>query len=619
LEIYYAAIALGIGLILLAAALFFGLRSRKHIAKAVKHALKRIAGVDEQYLDMMKLPVMVLGENYEVAWYNDVLKQAFGLEQDFYGQASDKFLCGQSVVKIITSAGTNVKYKGRQYTVYGNAVKGGAVLYFIDDTEYKKAEEEYRFSLPTVAMIVLDNREDFISDNEDESLQIFGMVEAALQSWAAEYHALYKRITGSRYMVVFQERDVYNLVDTKFKILDKIREIKFNGRAATISVGVGRGCPDIAESEQNARRALDMALGRGGDQVAVVENEKYVFFGGVERAVEKRSRVKTRVIAETLQKAIEQSDRVILMGHKFSDFDCLGACIGLYGAVNKTFHKPCGIIADPERSLARPLIEKYSLECGKGVFVNESAVFPEITPRTLLIIVDTHSPGFLESENVYKKCKNIVVIDHHRKVVNYIKNALVFYHEPYCSSASEMVTELLSYIADKTVEKPEADALLCGIMLDTKNFVIKTGVRTFEAATYLKQKGADTVDAKALFADDMETYKQKFRLASVAENYNGCAITVCETPMKNARVIAAQTADSLLSLAGINASFVVFVTEDKMVNISARSYGKMNVQVLMEALGGGGHQSMAAAQFTDLNPMQAKEKLLEVIAGSLVK
>lgn len=597
----------------LAIVLFTSLRFKRYIQSIVKSTIKGITGTDEGYLENFKLPIMVVGKNDEVVWYNKYFTKAVANGREVVGENALQYLSNITPEVIAGNEGTDIVCGAKRLTAYGNTTKNSTVIYYIDDTYYKQIAEEHQLAHPNVALVVLDNREDFISDNEEESGQIILQVENTLQRWAQENNSLYKKITGNRYMILFEERVIQQLIDSKFKILDRIRAVKFNERAATVSIGVGRGAENIRESELAARKALDMALGRGGDQVAVVRNGSYQFFGGVERAVEKRSKVKTRVIAETLQKAILDSDKVLIMGHSFSDFDCIGAAIGLYSAISKTFKKHVHIVADTEKTMAKTLMNQYMEEAGRGVFISEDAIINGISSKTLLIIVDTHSPHFLESEKIYQKCSNIVVIDHHRKMVDYIDNAIVFYHEPSASSTCEMCAELVSYIGDSTLSKTEAEALLAGIMLDTKNFVVKTGVRTFESATYLRQKGADTIAVKSLFADNIDTYREKYKLAANAELFRGCAIAVCEQPVANARVVAAQAADDLLAIEGVAGSFVIFPIEGGRINISARSYSKINVQVIMEQLGGGGHQTMAAAQMSGKTVRQAKEELKRTI------
>lgn len=606
-------IELSVSIVSFALVIAVSLKFRKYIDSVVKSSVKNIDGLNESYLERFKMPVVVIGEHEEIVWYNARFRRKFGGGRNVTGESISEFINSTSIGMIIDGDGTNITCGERKYTAYANAAGNGTIIYFIDNTYYKNIEKEYRETHTNAALIVIDNREDFINDSEEENAHVVLNVENILQRWAATHNALYKRLAGNRYMIVFEEREIEKLISSKFKILDEVRSITLGDRTATVSIGIGRNAENLRESEIMARKALEMALGRGGDQVAIMQGDNYEFFGGVAQCVEKRSKVRTRVISTTLAKVIIDSEKVLVMGHKYSDLDCIGAGIGIFSMVTKTFGKHSHIVVDKDKTMAKLLIDKYSSENGKDVFISPEDALKEATPKTLLIIVDTHSPAFLESEQLYEKCTNVVVIDHHRKMVNYISNSIVFYHEPSSSSTSEMCSELVSYIGDKTLSKSDAEAMLAGIMLDTKSFVVKTGVRTFEAAAYLRQKGADTVAVKQLFADDLNTYKEKYKLVSSAELYNGCAIATVDYYLKDARLISAQAADELLSIEGVNSSFVIFKGEKNAMNISARSFGKLNVQVVMEKLGGGGHQTMAAVQFDEITVEQAKEKLIWAI------
>ena len=355
-----------------------------------------------------------------------------------------------------------------------------------------------------------------------------------------------------------------------------------------------------------------MALGRGGDQVAVKKNESYQFFGGISKGIEKRDKVRTRVIAATLTNHVNNSSNVIIMGHRFSDLDSVGACIGMWSAMVKGLHRNAYICIDKQKTLAKSLVTSFEKAGFSSIFKTESEAYDLIDEHTLLIIVDTHSPNFVESKAVYEKCKRVVVIDHHRMMVNHIDNAVVFFHEPYASSACEMTTELVQYLGDCSISRLESEAMLSGIMLDTKNFVLRTGVRTFEAAAFLRSRGADTVEVKRLFSNSIDTYKVKYKLVSEAEIFNYCAIASADSNIPDIRIASAQAADELLGIENVKASFVMYKT-GKTVNISARSLGDLNVQIIMEALGGGGHQTMAACQLEGVSMDEAREKLLSII------
>lgn len=594
---------------------FFNLKRFHHYtARVVKSAVSNIKGVNVQYLEKFSIPVVVAGSQGDVIWYNSKFKTRLCSGREPTGDFISQYIPGTTVDDILDTEGADVAYGDKRYTVLACSVIDGVILYFIDDTYYKNTALEYAESRPAVAMVVFDNREEFERDNDDEqNAHIVVTVENALQKWAAKYNALFKKVSGSRYMVLFEERDVRQLVEEKFKILQEIKGLKFaNNKEATISIGVGRGASSFKESELWARKALEMALGRGGDQVAVKTKEAFRFFGGTSKGYEKLDKVRTRVIASSLSEQIKASSHVLLMGHKNSDLDSVGAAIGLWSAITKALHKPAHVVVRQEQSLAKALIDNF-LNAGYGnIFMEPGEAVHTITDKTLLIVVDTHSPSFLESTDIYQKCRQVVVIDHHRMMVNHITNSIVFFHEPYASSTAEMATELVQYMGDNVLTRLEAEALLSGIMLDTKNFVLKTGVRTFEAAAYLRQRGADTVEVKRLFSNSIDSYKAKYQLVSNAEIYHQCAIACADTVPSNVRVTAAQAADELLGLQDVRASFVVYPA-DGNINISARSLGDINVQLVMEQLGGGGHQTMAGAQIEHESVEHVKSQLMEII------
>ena len=377
---------------------------------------------------------------------------------------------------------------------------------------------------------------------------------------------------------------------------------------------MGQNADSLAESETIARQCLDMALGRGGDQAVLKSENGYRFFGGVSKGVEKRSRAKTRIIANALQDLIENSGKVFIMGHRFGDLDSVGAACGLAGALN-LLHKEVFIAVDRTKNLALNLIEYVDEQTKHSLFITPGEAESLITSDDLLIIVDTHNKLYVESRALYEKSKSTVVIDHHRKTVNFIDDAVIFHHEPYASSASEMVTEIIQYFKfenDEKIDSCYAEALLSGIMLDTKNFVMRTGVRTFEAAAYLKKIGADTVAVKLLFSNSIDAYKRKAQIVASARVHGECAIAVADFKSDDIRVVAPQAADELLGISGVGASFVIYKT-GSTVNISGRSLGAINVQVIMEQLGGGGHQTMAAAQIENTNVQDAVKALTAVI------
>ncbi len=603
-----------IALVSIVAALIIYLFFSKYVRVTVRGAVAGTRGLDKKYLERFGFPVAVVGSDNEILWYNSAFDRVLCKSIDMYGMPVSSIIKGRSVEELCGSDGGDIELEDRKFTVYANPIEQGFVLYFFDDTYYKDTEKEFKDTRQSVALVVLDNREALEDvDDEDETVRIAMQVESLLQKWAAEYNALYRKWGSSRYMIIFEERELKKLIENKFEILSKVREIRLGDVGATVSIGIGRGESSLRRSQLSAKRALDMALGRGGDQVAIINNGDFEFFGGKTAGVERQSKVRVRVIAKSLIEAIEDSDKVIVMGHKFSDLDCMGSAIGLYGAITTTMNRKVQIAVDYETSMAKNLIDAYKTQCGEDVFVSPEVAMADVTPRTLLVVVDTQSVNRLESKELYEAVDRVIVIDHHRMSVDHLENTLVFYHEPSASSAAEMCVEIIDSFPDVNLKKPEAEALLSGIILDTKNFVVNSGSRTFEAAAYLKKRGADTVSVRQLFSDSIEIYRNKYKLVSTARIYKKCAIVIAEEDMSDIRLIASKAADELLGLKGVNASFVVFRADESTINISARSYGKRNVQIIMEKLGGGGHHAMAAAQMKDVSFETAVRQLVEAI------
>ncbi len=593
-----------------------------YVGGAVKSAKKALGGLDYQALQDFTMAVAVVGEAGDIVWTNREFIVSVSGNRECQGENILRFLYPKTVPQILEDGGTDIAVDDRQFTVYGARTGESVVLYFVDDTYYKEINKEYALTRPVVLLICFDNREELARESTGaEDARVGSEVQAKLDAWAVNMNGFLKRLNGERYLVLTDEEHIQGMMDSRFPILDEIRNIKNeNNQSATISVGVGRGASSLKEGELWARRALDMALGRGGDQVAVKQkNDTYEFFGGLSKGVEKRDKVRTRVIAATLSDHVRASDVVFVMGHKFSDLDSMGAAVGLWSAINKVMNKKAYIVVNRAQTLAGQVVASMEEKAGgQQVFLSPQEALSMVGPHALLIVVDTHTPDFIESPELLNAVSRVVVIDHHRMMVHHIENALIFYHEPYASSASEMVAELVQYIGENCLDRTEAEALLSGIMLDTKNFVLRTGVRTFEAAAYLRRRGADTVRVKRMFSDSIDAYKEKYRIVSSAEVVNQCAIASTEQDSANIRVTAAQAADELLSIKGVAASFVLFPTGNT-VNISARSLGDINVQLIMETLGGGGHFTMAGAQLADVTVKRARELLSDAIRGFMEK
>ncbi len=606
-------VEIAITMISLACVLLMMLKFRHYVRNVVTDAIDGLENVSEDYLESVKIPCALVGEHGEILLYNALFKDLFFRHEDAVNDNIASYLKDESVESMCMSEkGVDCSFADKKVTVYARKVDNGYMLLVVDNTYYKNIEKEYYNTQKSVALAVFDNIDDFMSDSEEEGTQAMITLENLLSRWSSKHDCLYRKLSDGKYLIIFDEKVLTTQIEKRFRILDKVRQIKIGERFVTVSIGIGRNCKTMKESHADAKKALDMALGRGGDQVAVLNLGEYEFFGGVAKGVEKTSKVRVRVISQAIKDAIMQSDKVLIMGHKTSDLDCIGSAAGVYSTVTNEFSKRAYVVCDVEKSMAKNMIEQLQKQ-NADMFINVDRALSIISDKTLLIIVDTHSPDFIESPKVYSTCKKVIVIDHHRKMVNFISNTDVFFHEPSASSTSEMVTELIGYLGDDKLSKVEAEALLSGIMLDTKNFVINTGVRTFEAAARLRKKGADTVAVRNMFSSSIDTYKDRYKLVSQAQVINNCAVCVIDTVVKNSRLLSAQTADELLTIKDVYASFVISLIDSKTVNISARSYGKINVQLLMEKLGGGGHQNMAAVQLSDVSVEQAKEKLIAII------
>jgi c-di-AMP phosphodiesterase-like protein len=587
-----------------------------YVTVAAKSARTILSGDRYRALQEFSLPVAVVGNAGDIIWVNHAFWNLVSGRRECRGENIVKYIYPNTVQQILDSEGTDVAGGQRRFVVYGVRAEPCSILYFVENTRFRAVEKELQESRPVTVLAYFDNHEELArSTTNSESARMSSEVEDILIQWAQGMGGFLKKLNDGRFFILTDECHIRQAVEKRFPVLDKVRAVHSGERLnATVSLGVARGAGTLQEADVWARKALDMALGRGGDQVAVKQaDDTYEFFGGLSKGVERRDKVRTRVFAATLSDDMKQSDRVFIMGHKYSDLDCIGSAAGMWNAAAKTLKRPAHIVVDREKSLAGSLISiLQNAYPDERIFISPQEAMMMVTPKTMLIVVDTHSPDFVESVDLLNAASRVVVIDHHRMMVKHIENALVFYHEPFASSASEMVTELVQYIGDKMLTSTEAEALLAGIMLDTKNFVLKTGVRTFEAAAYLRRKGADTVNVKRLFSDSIDAYKSKYRIVSNARLFGSFAVASADSEFPDIRISAAQAADELLSIRGVNASFVLFPAGG-VVNISARSLGDVNVQLIMEALGGGGHLTMAGAQLSGVTVEEATKQLIAAI------
>ena len=572
-------------------------------------------------------PLVIINKKNIIVWYNKNFHKFFKHHSELFGQNLDELL--HTNINSLRKSHHNtidVKLDNKIYKIftvaYGDYKTDLSMICFEDITELQNITKLYEQSKPVVMSVSIDNFEDiFQNSKESDKAHIQAIVEQLLEEYLSKSDCIISRISHDKYTIVIKQQYVLKMMENKFDILDKAREIVTADKTnLTLSIGIGLDYNSLAESEQSAKQALDMALGRGGDQCAVKTSDGgFQFFGGVSKGIEKHSKIKSRIIATAIQELVSNYDNVYVMGHRFGDLDSIGSAVGLADAFSQ-MGKHAYVVTDFERTLAKPLIDYVTHQAQENIFISVSDALSMFkNNNSCLVIVDTHNKDIIESKDLYEVADQIIVVDHHRKSVNFIDNAVIFHHEPFASSASEMVTELIQYFKIPNKISPyTADALLSGIMLDTKNFVMKTGVRTFEAAAFLKKNGADTIAVKTLFSNSINSYKARANIVASAEIYRCCAIAEITETVENIMIVAPQSADELLNITGVDASFVIFKTVD-CIQISARSFGKMNVQIVMEKLGGGGHQTMSATQIRDKSMKEVYLMLISAIDSVLPK
>lgn len=582
------------------------------------HIDEEIEQLERVSLYDLPLSVVIIDDNNKIVWFNNEFSKSFE-EEAVYGSSID-VITKLSLEKLLTADGYEIKYKNCYYKVYATVPKEDDakeiyIIYFRNITQLRTLEIEKRMSQPVVMVFIIDSYDELFSGSaESETANITVHIDKLLEDFISGTWGILRKYGKERFWAVVEERHVKTMIEEKMKILDQVREIQVNDRMnVTLSIGIGRTGKTLLESEEFARQALDMALGRGGDQAAIKTENGFEFYGGVSKGIERHTKVKTRIIANSLIEAIEASDDVYIMGHRNSDLDSVGSSVGLASAIRR-LGKTAFAVIDKNTTLSLKLYERVNEKEKSGLFISPAQAKEQFGENSLLIVVDTHNPKIVDEPALLEAARKIVVIDHHRKMVNFIDNATIFHHEPYASSASEMVTELLQYFGDAgKIPSVHAEALLAGITLDTKNFTLRTGVRTFEAAAFLRKLGADTVNVKSLFTNSIQCYKQKTELVSSANIYKNCAIASAEKILDDMRIVAPQAADELLGVSGVDASFVLFRIGSDEISVSCRSLGAINVQLIAEELGGGGHQTMAGAQFTGIDMDEALERLKKAI------
>ena len=512
---------------------------------------------------------------------------------------------------------------GRKYQVHGNLIRSEkseesnaflGITYWVDITEYEDIRQEYEESRLVPGIVVIDNLDELYKNLPERARNdLRDEVEDKLHQWCERFHGILRRYDRDRYLVMLEKRNMDLLRDEKFKITDEIHAVESpNGVAASLSFGFGEDAANLGEGLQFADMALELALSRGGDQAVVKNRLSFEFFGGRGLEVEKRTKVKSRVMANTLAQLMRDSSKVYVMGHRFADLDSLGASVGVC-AMARACGVRANIIMDLEHNAAKALLARLREDRDyKDAFLSVEDAMLSADGRTLLVVVDTNRPEQVEDADLLAACNRVAVIDHHRVAATYIQNAALGFIEPYASSACELMTEILQELTDQSqITRCEAEAMLAGIVLDTKSFSLRTGERTFDAAAWLRRAGADTAAVKKLFQSDLEDTIARYKILQNFTLYKNVAIAAPAEPQK--RVVAAQAADELLSISGVEASVVIVPDGKGKIFASARSIGDLNVQILMEKLGGGGNRSAAAVQFSGIGSDEAEKRVRAAI------
>ena len=574
------------------------------------------------------LPTLVFRpDTGEIIWSNESFLQLAGVREHLFEMRLSEAVPNFQVQWLLSGkqeSPERVELNNHRFRVYGSLVRSRnrtgvqslvATTYWVETTEADHLREVYEASRPVAAILMLDNYEDLMKACEDtQRSAVLAQIDEKLQTWANAGQGILLKTDRNHYLFLFEEQYFQHFVDEKFSILDTVRAIRVAENIhPTLSIGIGKDSPSIPELYKNAKLSLEMALSRGGDQAVVRNQVDFAFYGGRTKATEKRTKVKSRVMANAFRELIADAGEVYTMGHSFADMDAVGAAAGICCAARKR-GKQARIVIDREHTAAETLIARLdALPEYSGVFLTPAEAFLQMRADTLLVVVDTNRPDMVENPQLLESCNRVAVIDHHRRAATYIENAAFNFHEPYASSASELVTELLQYLVEPTdLLREEAGALLAGIVLDTKHFTQRTGGRTFEAAAFLRRSGADTAEVQRLFQGDLKDMVTKYDIIRRAEMYrSNIAVSVVEEPGVD-RVAAAQAADDLLTLKGVQASFVIYAAEGAVL-MSARSLGEINVQVILEALGGGGNSTTAGARIEDTDPESVRQQLIGVL------
>ena len=591
--------------------------------------------VQKKLLNEFEIPYALLDYNSKILWMNESFSRITEKDKGYHKSIATIFpsITRELLDREEHNDHIKVEWKNRVYRASvgkihfdGEESEGNLIetdnkeqflttLYLFDETELYESIQEIRDQQLVAMLIYIDNYEEALESVEEVKRSLLvALVDRKVSKYFSDRDSIIKKIEKDKYFVAFKQKYLEALIENKFSILEDVKTVKVgNEMAVTLSIGVGISGNSYTQKYEYARMAIDLALGRGGDQVVVKEGEKISYFGGKSRQVEKMTRVKARVKAHALREIIESREEVFIMGHSISDMDAFGASIGIYCAA-QVLGKKAHIVLDEVTSSLRPMKECFSEEKGypADMFLRSERALELADYRSVVVVVDTNRPNYTECPELLTKTKTIVVFDHHRQSSEVIENAVLSYIETYASSTCEMVAEVLQYFNENIHLKPnEADSIYAGILIDTNNFMTKTGVRTFEAAAYLRRCGAEVTRVRKLLRDDMAAYKARAEAVRHAEVYRGAfAISICpaDRDVESPTIAGAQAANELLNIVGIKASFVLTEYNEK-IYISSRSIDEINVQLIMERLGGGGHLNVAGAQMKDCSVMEAKRRI----------
>ena len=602
------------------------LSRKKHSEQLYSYLQSITLYLDEaskESLTRFPMPVTLLSSKGDIIWYNDLFHEMLSDNKipEIFGRNFDIIAPQITIGQDSISQKHDITFLGRHYSIFVMRQGGGSkddfyCVYWIDITDTRNELVKLRSSRLCMAYLLVDSYDELPSSvTELQKSTFITRVDVKVRAFIKSVDGILQKLDSDKYLVIFEQKYLQSLEKNKFKILSDVREISVDGFHATLSLGVGCGTDSVKDTDIAARTALDVALSRGGDQAVVLNKDKYSFYGGNSDGAQKRKRVKVRIIAEALMAHVQNSDNVIIMGHKFADLDCVGSAIGIAKCV-QSFGKQPYIIYNPRENLSKTMYASFMKLPGyENVFVDVLQAPRFITENSLLIITDTHNIEYVESEKLFYEFKRVVIIDHHRKTVqNAIEGAVINFHEPNASSCCEMVSELCESVPHLRLSRQEANALMSGIFLDTKTFTERTGARTFEAAAYLKKQGADTAEVKEFFKSDIESYKKQIDIIADAHVINEkYAVSVWkDAPFDGIKLIASKAADEMLNLNNIESSYVIY-PEGGDAHISARSDQHGNVQRIMERLGGGGHRAAAGAQLKDTGVNAAYDMLIDIL------